>query len=246
MSQYKYKYCTVVSSLLAPGLSVWWLGLGWAGWGGVALPFLPVATIRLSSSDCHDGFMSHGEAKRLANALAGLPEPKLVKHLFLLRKQGTLNRWGDRAKAEVRHRHLQRESSTAVLTVESVAAAKKLAFHLQGNVDLSTRVAFAERQRNRRHPDVLKQLDRWWTAALRTAEENGRAMPSVSAIRKEDYLHVYRLLYVELVGSEEYDEAECDAEATDDWQRDSLDGETMERAQFLDSVRVFVVPCCGG
>ena len=212
------------------------------------------------------------EAKSLERALADFPEPKLT--MFLVKKKSqVLNGWQDRAKAEVKHRNLQKTRTKSVLAVESIAAAQKLAFHLQGDAELSTKAAFQQRLALRRHPAVLSLLDAWWDIAVQTARqragtrEHGKptqprsnsvagALESTldvsdgvsqqpildrrDSLGKEDYIACYRLLYLELLGASEYDEADCDAEAMEEWCKDSLDGKTMERAQFLDAI----FECC--
>ena len=153
---------------------------------------------------------------------------------FMLKKKGKLASWQDSAKATVRHRALEKASSASVLSVESVVAARKLAYHLQGDSSLNTKSSFKQRQKLRRHPAVLAQLERWWEAATRTAVERG--CHDTSRIAKEDYLTIYRLLYIILLGVDEYNDAECEMEALEEWQKDSVDGVMMERAQFLDAV----------
>ena len=148
--------------------------------------------------------------------------------VFLYRKK--VNRWRDRAKAEVRHRELQR--SGAMVSVASVVAAQRVAYQLQGDPELSTKSAFRARQALRRHPLILSELERWWQAALQTARQNERA--DTQKVHREDYIAVYRLLCMELLG--EIDEAECEEEALEEWRRDSVDGEVMERMNFLDAI----------
>lgn len=150
--------------------------------------------------------------------------------VFLYRKKAA--RWRDRAKATVRHRELQRASGS-VLSVASVAAAAKVAYQLQGDPELSTKSAFLARQALRRHPLILAELERWWQAALQTARQNHRA--DTGKVHREDYVAVYRLLSMELLGGE-IDEVECEEEALEEWHRDSVDGEVMERMNFLDAI----------
>ena len=95
-----------------------------------------------------------------------------------------------------------------------------------------------QRQRLRRHPLVLAALSRWWDVALLTAR---RRRSTACGLSFRDYVNVYLLLSAELLPPEEHDPAECEAEAREEWERDSAGGgggesSTMQRIQFLDSV----------
>ena len=173
-------------------------------------------------------------------------------------KRGT-DRWHDRAKATTRHaemmgrRWLARAEAKAgsthnaghaasshdvVTSIASVAEAASIAFHRQGDERFLTLRSFMQRQRLRRHPLVLAALSRWWDVALLTAR---RRRSTARGLSFRDYVNVYLLLSAELLPPEEHDPAECEAEAREEWERDSAGGgggesSTMQRIQFLDSV----------
>lgn len=140
------------------------------------------------------------------------------------------NAWKDKANARVRHKALSEAIAKGKV---NVVKDDTVAFHLQGDEALNTEEAFEERGKIRRHASVLAALDKWWLAVQQSAAAQGHPVRSMC---KEQYLQIYRLLYFDLLGEEDYDEKEADAEGLDEWQNDSKDGRTMERTQFLDAI----------
>ena len=140
-------------------------------------------------------------------------------------------RWHDNARARTKHAALAK--AKAVTEVKDAAEKEALAYQLQGDATLSTKDAFRQRQKLRRNPKVLAELDKWWLAVVNTAKQRGR---TEVGLRLEDWTNIYRLLYYELLGADEYDEADADSEAMSEWAEDSTDGHHMERPQFLDAI----------
>ena len=111
-----------------------------------------------------------------------------------------------------------------------------LSYQQQGDALLSTIGAFRQRQKLRRDPEVLKELDLWWEAALITAR---KVRPGAATLSKEDYVIIYIELYVDLIGDDEDDgpeeRADAEFEAQEEWDKDSFQGE-MQRNVFLDAI----------
>ena len=143
--------------------------------------------------------------------------------------------WADRGRAAARYKTLRTrlEHGGDCAPHLSLEGQETVAYHLQGNESLSTEEGFKERQKLRRHPRVLDELSRWWKAALAGARQR---RPDAITLSKDDYVGIYRLLYRDLLGEEDYDPHEAEAEAAEEWRRDSSDGLTMERACFLDAM----------
>lgn len=139
----------------------------------------------------------------------------------------------DRARAAVRHAACRKSMKRAVLVVKA-SQLDKVPYHKQGNEELSTADAFHQRQRIRRHHRVLHELDSWWTAALDIARGVGR--PTALSLREEDYVVIYQRLAASLHDdTRPFDRKGADADALEEWQKDSVDG-CMNRFAFMDCI----------
>ena len=141
--------------------------------------------------------------------------------------------WMERARAKVKHRATAAAAATAgVVTEVKHGSSIDVAYHLQGDAALNTVDAFAKRQQVRKHPHVSAELERWWNAALGLARVRN---PSTAALCFEDYLHIYHLLFIELLG-DDYDEALACESAAEDWASDCGGSETMDEKHFYDAI----------
>ena len=140
--------------------------------------------------------------------------------------------WLDRARAKIRQRQSQKVAGAATLFVEDESALANISWQQQGNADLNTVEAWEQRLKLRRNPIVQQSLDAWWEMAIQSAR---RQRPAANALEWEDYLNFYQFLYLDLL-EDDYDEAEAEEAAWEDWETDSPDGETLDKRHFVDSI----------
>lgn len=184
----------------------------------------PARAAETRERDTLGAFLRH--VRRHGNMVAFMANAAALK--------GMSATWRNKTRASIRHRKLQTEAMTAVLEVKTAEEAAKLAYHCQGNASLNTKEAFAQRQTVRRHPLVMQELDKWWGNALKLqARQRG---PLGGSLSQDSYLTIYRLMSYDLLGDEEYIEADADAEALEEWEKDGIKGKRMERDQFMNTI----------
>lgn len=123
--------------------------------------------------------------------------------------------WLERARATIgRHKY------TALLAEQGI----------DGDEDLNSAAAFQERSLVKRAPIVKDALTTWWRAALSTAR---RTRPDAVDLTYPDYLVIYRALFREVVGADDYDEVEADECAWEEFECDTHGAETMNEAEFV-------------
>lgn len=154
-----------------------------------------------------------------------------ILDLLIVAEAGKLqvkaNQWHDKATAKIKHRRLDDHLKKGDIKTEAMDAA----YHMQGDVELSTKEAYDQRQKLRRNPSLLKELDRWWSAALSLEGKKHS-----KCIGQQRYLHIYRLLSYELLGEEHYDGEESTTEALEEWEKDGIQGTEISRTKFLDAI----------
>ena len=164
-------------------------------------------------------------ARRARAKMPGLRTPEgaqaSASAVSTLLTMGTI-RWLDSSRASLARRKYQ--SHTAEQGIE-------------GDQSLNCDRAFRIRQQLKREPSIEKSLDEWWNVALLTALGNGRS--NASTLRFQDYRFIYRVLYMELLGDESYDEAEADASAEEEFaaeadtpNRFEMSGTAFKNAMF--------------
>ena len=139
--------------------------------------------------------------------------------------------WVDRSRARVRAQRMLVQAHRATFEVESPSKLTKIAFIDQADVSMNTEQAFIERERLRRHPRIVEQLDRWWNAA---AEKEGIPQDGGS-LTFEPYADLHRRIFRECLG-DGFNEAEARASAAEDWQDDSGGCEALDSAQFAKAI----------
>jgi hypothetical protein len=128
--------------------------------------------------------------------------------------------WTERARARVRHRSAEELLRRTALTFVDAS--------------LNTEAAFEQRQQLRRHPIVSEQLRLWWRAAVLSVSG---ANTTAGSVDWPTYRDLYRLLFASLDDSpQDFDASEADEAAQEDWARTSVDGHTVDEAQFQDSI----------
>ncbi len=122
--------------------------------------------------------------------------------------------WTDRARARVGRRKYE----------ELMASQGH-----EGDESLNSAEAFAQRQALRNHPLVRNMLTLFWALALSAARHK---RPDAVDLSFDDYLITYRALFRSIVGEEDYDEAEADECALDEFFSDSGAMGFMTQPQF--------------
>ena len=116
------------------------------------------------------------------------------------RVKARAGRLADAARARVRRRHelLRQNASKSLQTVlDHELDLELLSYQEQGDERLNTDEAFVQRQRLRRHPAVTKVLEQWWVSIL---DCTTLARPGATSLEREDYIHVCKMLYRDLLG----------------------------------------------
>ena len=128
--------------------------------------------------------------------------------------------WTERARAR-----LGRKNYEALLSKsgEKVTSGEIVT----GDEVLNSSVAFAKREKLKRHPLVKEALGKWWSAVLSTIQ---RSRPGVSDLRFDEYRLIYRSLYYHVLGADTYRESEADEAAIEEFATDSRGGEMDETA----------------
>ena len=148
-------------------------------------------------------------------------------HIFILPNQmdffetvlGSVS-WTERARAR-----LGRKKYEALLSKsgENVTSGEIVT----GDEALNSTVAFAKREKLKRHPLVKEALGKWWRCVLNTIQ---RGRPGVSDLRFDEYRLIYRSLYYHVLGADTYRESEADEAAIEEFASDSHGGEMDETA----------------
>jgi hypothetical protein len=122
----------------------------------------------------------------------------------------------------------------AVTTVNSVKELDELPFWMQGDDKLNTDSAFLARAQLRMHPEVAVELQHWWETVQRSMRQTHGAAYAASAVTREEYIKVSRLLSKSMM--EEFDPAEAQRAAEEDFEADAAGGDTLTREQFMDAI----------
>ena len=146
-----------------------------------------------------------------------------------------LTSWVAKAKATVRARHAKLHEARMKEKHGDVDIAITLSYQEQYNSELNTEAALLEREKLRHHPKILNELQLWWDTLISWAKTTqGRS--DATSLNFEEYCQLHRVLYRELLGEDEYDEAEADEAAAEEWQLDCGGAETLEHAEFFNSI----------
>ena len=118
--------------------------------------------------------------------------------------------WVDRSRASNARKHYE-------------ALAKDMG--VEGEEALNSAAAFKARAKLQRNPVVVRALDEWWRVALAA---NGR--PNASTLCFEDYAKIHCMISMELLGPDEYDEAEEGVLAAEEFESeaDLINGQERE------------------
>ena len=166
----------------------------------------------------------------VASSEAGGAGPGVV--FFTRLKQRAAN-LADNARAAAQAAKFARQNKDAVVTeVGDASSLTSIPLHQQGDAALSSPEAFKLRSKLRRNMSVLASLNKWWEAALSSARVS---RPEATDLSRDDYVKVYRAISVELL-EEDFDEAEAEAEALEEWAKDSGNASSMEQKQFFDAI----------
>ena len=112
-------------------------------------------------------------------------------------------------------------ATTAVLEVESKEALETIKYYQQGDIALSSPEAFKKRAKIKRNPLVVAELSRWWDVAIEAARQQHH-QPDCISLCFEDYQDIYKLISAKLL-DDDYDEGEAEAEALEEWSKDTVD-----------------------
>ena len=128
-------------------------------------------------------------------------------------------RWAERSRALVSRKKYEAHLANMGADVE-------------GDEELNSANAFRIRQQLKHNAQVVEVLEDWWDMAQLTARANGR--PNATTLILRDYSLIYRVLYLELLGEESYEEEEADTSAVEEFEQeaDEADGREMSGTAF--------------
>jgi hypothetical protein len=118
--------------------------------------------------------------------------------------------------------------------VNVINVANEMPYWQQCDEELDTKAAWEARAALRTHPLVVQKLDAWWQCALRSIRSGGGNAAAKDRIDRAAYFRLSRLLHKAMI--EEWDEADADRCATDDWAVDSAGKNYVERTRFQDCI----------
>ena len=131
----------------------------------------------------------------------------------LLGKKGSAS-WADRARARVAHRQYE---------------AFKFAEGVEGDELLNSAAAFELRALVRKDPQVASTLCLWWRVALASSR---RRRADAESLMFEDYRLIYIALFRQIVGEADYEEADAEESAFEEFASDTGSAEVMDEGQF--------------
>lgn len=141
------------------------------------------------------------------------------------RARGAMNSLNKTASSKLKGTHWLDKAMARSAQRESQAAAEEAGLDF-AKEELNTFDAFLRRRKLRHHPRIVMGLKEWWAAAT---EGSGKA-----ALEFEDYRAINRALFHVLLDDEDYDEADVDETAAEEWA--SLGSTSMNEKQFMDNM----------
>lgn len=122
----------------------------------------------------------------------------------------------------------------ATTVVGSLAELSRMPMWMQGDDSLNTEDVIELRAKLRIHPDVVEQLQLWWNTAQNSMRQAHGADYEASAVTRNEYVKVSRLLSKVML--EEFDEDQAQQCAEEDFATDAKGQETLSREQFMNAI----------
>jgi len=107
---------------------------------------------------------------------------------------------------------------------------------IDGDETLNSVEAFTKRQTLRKNRLVTEMLTMFWAVALSVAKHRPHGRPNAVDLSFDDYLITYKQIYRKLVGEDDYDEAEAEDSALEEFFRDAGGMGFMSQHAFVGGI----------
>ena len=107
---------------------------------------------------------------------------------------------------------------------------------IDGDETLNSVEAFTKRQTLRKNRLVTEMLTVFWAVALSVAKHRPHGRPNAIDLSFDDYLITYKQIYRKLVGEDDYDEAEAEDSALEEFFRDAGGMGFMSQHAFVGGI----------